>query len=443
MKELKKFLTSKEVLVTLFLLIIYGCLIFAIYFNGYSGVPKKVDEMPVTIVNQDSKSKKLANQLDDSLPFKHIHHSSNLSDTQQKLKDRKTYLIIAIPKNFSKDISKNKSVDLNFYINQSNQSSVTTQMNAVATGVGNSVNQQVILKKGQAILAESQMKVLKQSLATQQKKMTAQVATQKQAIAAAPTAAQPQLEARLKQQTAAGSKKINQTAKAQETKIKQGVAKAYAPVGNSVKTKIHKVNPVRTGLNYSLAPFIVNLAIYIGSMLGTVVLFTAYSKETMKVGRLKAFGMLEIAMVLIAIISSGVTVAIISPSMHLGSDVFTQLWLNHALETFASFNLNSIMLMLFGILGTSVNVFLTMLQVVASGGMIPVVAMNDFYQAIHSVAPMYYSVTADFNIMYGGSGTTTLWMKLSLIIIALIVINMIIVRLKKSKPFATNFKAAE
>ncbi|GAY72193.1 hypothetical protein [Lentilactobacillus kosonis] len=119
----------------------------------------------------------------------------------------------------------------------------------------------------------------------------------------------------------------------QEAKIKQGVAKAYAPVGHSVTTKIHKVNPVRTGLNYSLAPFIVNLAIYIGSMIGTVVLFTAYSKATMNVGRLKAFGMLEIAMILIAIISSGVTIAIISPSMHLGSNVFTQLWFNHALET--------------------------------------------------------------------------------------------------------------
>ncbi|GAY72194.1 hypothetical protein [Lentilactobacillus kosonis] len=101
------------------------------------------------------------------------------------------------------------------------------------------------------------------------------------------------------------------------------------------------------------------------------------------------------------------------------------------------------MLMLFGILGTSVNVFITMLQVVASGGMIPVIAMNGFYRAIHSIAPMYYSVTADFNIMYGGSGTTTLWTKLILIIIALIVINLVIVSLKRNKPFATNFQAAK
>ncbi|GAY72192.1 YhgE/Pip domain-containing protein [Lentilactobacillus kosonis] len=178
MKQLKKFLTSKEVLVTLFLLIIYGCLIFTIYFNGYSGVPKKVEDMPVTIVNQDSNSKHLANQLNDSLPFNHIHHSNNLNSTKQKLNDRKTFLIIAIPKNFSKDINQNKSVNLNFYINQSNQSAVTSGMNTVASSVGSTINQQVILKKGQAMLAEGQMSVLKKTLATQQKKMAAQVNTQ-------------------------------------------------------------------------------------------------------------------------------------------------------------------------------------------------------------------------------------------------------------------------
>lgn len=60
--------------------------------------------------------------------------------------------------------------------------------------------------------------------------------------------------------------------------------------------------------------------------------------------------------------------------------------------------------------------------------------MNGFFKVIHGLMPMYYAVQADFNIMYGGTGTTGIWLGLLTLTGVTILINLVIVVLRKHQP---------
>lgn len=431
MKTLWKFLTSRGVLITLGMVMVYGCLIFMIYFTGYHAMPTKFNELPVTIVNQNGNNKRLAKQLQSTLPFKHIHEEQSLGDAKQQLNARRTYLIIDIPANFTKVVKQNQTAKLDFYVNESVQTSVSSGMTSVAKTIGSNVNQQVMVQKGEAMLAKEPLAKLQGEVTEKQRQLTDKVATQQQQIASAPAAAQPDLNRQLQAQAKQGQQQIAQVATEKQQDIQTQVKKGYEPVANSVSTNIHRVNKVRSGLNYGLAPFILTLAMYIGALLGSLLLYGTFVKFAATVGRFKSFGMLEIAMALISLAAAAVVVGAIIPQMHLAGHQFGQLWLNHSLEMFAAFNLNSVLILLLGQMGTSLNIFLTMLQVVAGAGMIPVVVMNGFYHALHVVSPMFYTIAADMNIMYGGTGTGQLWLQFSVLIVGLVVLNLVIVAFKK------------
>ncbi|AEV94365.1 YhgE/Pip domain-containing protein [Pediococcus claussenii] len=431
MKQLKNFLVSRGVISALVLSLFYGFLVFVIYFTGYHAMPSKMNELPIAIVNQDSASKHLANQLNDDLPFKHIKKTGNLSKAKSDLNKRNTYMIINIPKNFNKSIKDNEPTKLNFYINESAQSSVTAGMKTVAQQVGDKISKQVIIKKGQTMLTESQLTILQNDVKAKQNELTQTVDSQKEKIAEAPAQMRPALENQLQQKSDVATAKLKDTVTSKEREIKKSVSKIYTPVSNSVEVKIHPFNKVRSGLNYSLAPFILNLSLYIGALMGTLLLYGTFAKFAKISGRFSSFAMLEIAMLLVAIIGSGVVTSSVIGMMHLNGSQFNQLWINQSLEMFAAYNLNAVLLLLLGQIGTSLNIFFTMFQVVAGGGMIPATIMNPFFHAVHYVAPMYYTVTAGFNIMYGGVGTENLWAQLGLLILALFVINLAIVTFKK------------
>jgi uncharacterized phage infection (PIP) family protein YhgE len=410
---MKKFLTSKGPILALLVVALYGILVFLIYFEGYDAMPNHMDEMPISIVNQDSKSDKLASQIEDQLDFKHIKKTNDLSKAKSDLKSRKTYLIINIPKNFTRDVQQNKSTELNFYVNDSNSYSGVSAMKNVATAVGGSVNKQVIVEKGKSMLTKAQLSVLQQNVDAQK----AQLATQ-------PAAVQQQAEAKVQ---------------AQEAQINQNTNTAYKGVGNSVKTNIHQVNKAKSGLNIALAPFFANLAVYIGSMLGMLLLYGTYVKFSKQVGRGRSFAMLEVTMLILSVIGAAVVSAVIAPMMGLSGNGFMQLWLNHGLEIFAAYNFNAILVLLLGQMGTVLNIFLTMIQVVSGAGMVPLVTMNGFYKFAHVISPMYYSVQADFNIMFGGNNTSSFWWGIVILTLCIIVVNIGIVSLRK-KPTMINFE---
>lgn len=429
--KFKQFISSKGPILALVVGLLYGIIVFFIYYSGYSAVPNNVDELPVTMVNQDQKSNQLSKQIKKALPYKHIKSTTSLSSAKKALDARDTFLVINIPKNFATDISANKQPNLNFYINESNQTSVVSAMKSTATTIGNTVQQQIGVQKGTLLITKPQLESLQQQLKQDQTTAKAKIGQQQQVISAAPAEQQAALTQKLEEQTKQAQVKAQQTAIDKKDKIINEAQSQARPLINNININIERQNKVDTGLNNSLAPFFASLSIYLGSLIGALILYNTYAKFAPQIGRFKAFANLELTMLFESIIIAGVVSWAISAMIGTGN--FGELWLSHLLTIFAAYNFNSIMLLILGQVGTALNILLTMLQIVAGAGMIPVVTMNAFFKAIHSFTPMYYGITNDFNAMYGGTAPTSLWHNFIALIVGIIVINLIIVTFKKQQ----------
>ncbi|KRO00732.1 YhgE/Pip domain-containing protein [Companilactobacillus kimchiensis] len=386
-----KFIKSKGVTVAFLVMLIYSFSVFAIYFTGYKPLPSHVTDLPIALVNQDKQSNKLNSQLKQSLSsFKTVHETGNLKQAVNDLQSRKNYLVVDIPKGFSSNVQNNKNAKLKFYINEANQVSVVSGMNTVATKIGNAVNNKVQLEKGKVALTKVTM----------------------QQIQAAPAAVQVQ-------QAPIAQAKVNSL---------------YNKIGNSVSTDIHRINKVDTGMNHSMAPFFISLATYLAAMIGTVVLYGVYAKFAREIGRFKSFALLEIVFTALAIIGGAFVATILICITKNGASNWLGIWLTQGLEIMGAYNINLILVLLLGQSGMVLNIFITIIQVVAGAGMIPVELMGNFFKISHNFSPVYYSVMSNFDLLNANNAPSNLAWSALLLIIGYIIVNSIIVTFRKKQP---------
>lgn len=410
-----KFLKSKGVILSLICMLLYGIIVFFIYYIGYQPIPKQINQLPISIVNEDKENSQFKTSLKKSLnSFDTIHENSNLKHEINNLKDRKTFMIIDIPKDFNKNIKKNKPVKLSFYINEANQSIVTTSLKTIANNIGNTVNNKIIVQKGKVILTHAITKQLQQQNKASLREAQNQLAT-------LPPAQRKKMAEQLNLQQQKAKKQISDQ-----------VNKTYQGIDQSVITSIHRINKVNSGLNNSMAPFFISLASYLAALLSALLLYGTFVKISEIDGKFKSFGYLEIAMALLSIFGGLIVSITLISGTGLSWHNLGNIFLIHSLEIFAAINLNEILMLLIGQIGSSINIFLTMLQVVASAGMVPVQIMNGFFKAIHTFSPMYYSVMADYDLLYGNLNSTNLYMGILSIIALYMIINLIIVATKNS-----------
>ena len=82
---------------------------------------------------------------------------------------------------------------MNFFINESNQTSVVSAMKSTATTIGNTIQQQVGVQQGTLLIAKPQLESLQQQLKQDQATAKAKIDQQKQIISAAPAEQQAAL----------------------------------------------------------------------------------------------------------------------------------------------------------------------------------------------------------------------------------------------------------
>lgn len=412
-----KFLKSKGVLLSLAVLLVYGILVFWIYFAGYKPLPNKLTELPITIVEKDHDSKQFNSQLKHSLKsFKTIHETSDLKKAKDDLKKRNTYLIIEIPRGFTQKIKSNQKANLNFYVNEANQSLIVSGLKNVATNVGNKVNTQVVIKKGKAIFAKG----MAQQLQKQNQKSLAKAQAQINALPAA--------------QKKRALNQLQSQKQKQQQQLNAKIDQAYKGIDNSVVTNIHRVNAVKTGINYSMMPFFISLAAYLGALISTILLYGTYSKFAKTMGRFKSFFLLEMTMIILSIIGGLIVTCVLAVATGKGLNSVMATWTIHTLELFGSFNLNSVFILLLGQIGAALNILLTMLQVVAGAGMVPVSLMGTFFKSIHGFSPMYYSIMSDYDLLYSTGSMSILWQGALTLAIGYLVVNTIIIYFRKTQP---------
>lgn len=391
-----KFLKSRGTILSALILLLYGVLTFMIYFYGYKPIPQHIDRLPITLVNQDKQSSQLNNQLKESInSFKTVHETNNLNQAVKDLKARRTYMVIDIPSNFSQRVTENQHTQLNFYINEANQMIVVSGLKSIANNIGQTVNHRVSVQKGKAILTQAMVK---------------QLAQQNQTVA------------------------TSQQAQLMQRQVTSQVNQTYTGVANSVSTNIHRVNKVDTGLNNAMAPFFISLAAYLSTMVGTLLMYGTYAKFAKSVGRFKSFAMTEGTFALLSIIGGFLVASTLVLLMGRASDNFMSIMLVHTAEIFGAYNLNAVLILLLGQMGIAVNILITMLQIVASAGMVPVQLMGGFFKAIHGLSPMYYSIMSDYDLLYSSVSFPHLLGTAVLLAAGYVAVNLMIVTFRKKQP---------
>lgn len=390
-------------------MIVYGVLVFFIYFSGYKPLPTHIKDLPITIVSTDRENQPLKKQIKTSLKsFKHVNETNNINAAKKDLQDRQTFMVVEIPHNFTKKVTENKQANLSFYINDANQSLVVSGLKNIANNIGSAVNNGITLQKSKAIMTRA---------ITEQLSQNNQAELAQAQITSLPAAQQKLATQQLEQQVVVGDK----------------VNAAFSGVDNSVKTNIKEVNKVTTGINNSMAPFFISLSSYLAALIGALLLYGTYAKFSALYGRFKSFATMQTVMLLLSILGGVVVTLTVIPLTNANWGNFIPVWIAHSLEIWGAYNLNAIFILLLGQMGASINILFTMLQVVAGAGMVPVQIMTPFFKGIHSLSPMYYSIMSDYDLLYG-SNSYSLWLGALSLVIGYLVINTVIVYFKKKQP---------
>lgn len=401
MKNIGKFLSNKWTIGALLVVLFYGICMVGIYFSGYKVVPNHLKDLPVAVVSQDPDSHTLKKQLVQQLPFKHVKHNYSLKEAKKKLREKDIYLIVNIPSKFQNKVAKGKKTNLHFYINEANPMTAVSGMESVAQTVGATVENSIYKKRGEAVFTAVQLKQLKAQLT--------------QTIKEAP------------QQSQVIQAKGNITA----NNIKKQAHNLYNPANGGTSYKIHKINKVKSGMNHTMAPFFLSLAFYIGSMIGALVLYLAFSEFVHRVGKLKAYWLSELAMLLIAIIAPVCILGVATWLNKFSSTEFMNLWLSHGLELFAAMNFNFIFNLLLGQLGVMINVPIMMIQIVSGAGLIPKLILPAFFKFMSVISPTYYAIQADFSILGDQIGMGSQLMSLVYLAVGAIIISLLVIIIKQ------------
>lgn len=410
--NVRKFLISKGTIGALFMILFYGLVMVGTYFSGYKVIPHKVKELPVAIVNQDTQSQSLKKQLKKDLPFHHVRTQYTLTQAQKKLKNRQIYMIIQIPKNFhSKIVKQEQNTNLKFWINESNPTTAVTAMENTAKLIGSSIKNKVTLASGQAIFTKSQLLTL-----------------------------QKQAEQEIKSNPAA-AKTIQAKVQQQGKDIAKTSAALYKKTGNTVNYKIKKVNKIPSGMNHSMAPFFLSLAFYIGSMIGAMILYMTYNDFVKIIGKWKSYALAELSIILLAVIAPPLIIGLAKHLNGFDNQAFFHLWIIHSTELFAALNVNFIFTLILGQLGILINMPFMLIQVVSGAGLIPEMILPQFFKMMSKVSPCFYTIQADFNLLYGGPSYHHLLFALILLGLVSIIAHLIIVGCKTYKNFGVKQSA--
>lgn len=355
----------------------YQVMFIAIFMYGYSAVPKNIDKLEVAIVNQDGKAgQSMIDGIKEELPFKTVAETS-LNKAKEKLDKRDIHLIISMPKGFMDSLKKQgEKSELDFYVNESNPPLVAQSMEQVSTEMTNSINKQLGIQGTQGALASLHMP------ADQAKELA-------------------------------------------------------ATLPNKLQSNVHRTQTMPVGLNHQMAPFFLTMVSYIGAMVFSMVTGNVLLGVKAAFGKWKSFWAMHLLNVLVALTTPALGVLVyFAIAGGFDGSVFVKVWFAHSIEMFAAVEFMTIFALLFRSHAMYVNLPFMISQTIASGAMMTQDMMPGLFRALSHVSIMFYSVQADYSLMFGGSGITEHLLKLSLIGAVSFVIVTVIHQLLPTKKLA-------
>lgn len=361
---MKKWFSNPLAYIAIVVAILCGTVFVGLGITGFNKLPGRIEEMELQIVDQDQTqvSKAVTNQLKDNLPLK-VSTNESLSDAKSELENRKTELVVTIPKNFMNDIQNQKDTQLSFYVNDSNgmlQNSFT-----------------------KSLITQAESKI--------QTNLTSQKTTQ---------AISEILSQSMSQSGQENAQQQNQQA------IQQQATKIASQLEKGVSVETVHLNKMSSNYQYQMTPMFLNLGSYLGIMLMSVVLTMMFMGARFTMGKTKAYIAMQANGILGTIILPIVTVSVLHCIISFDSGTYWHLIFSQILFGIASFELTAALAMLMGSLPSMIlQLPLLVMQTIAGGGILSRTVMNDFYQWVSKVTPMYQGVYSTFNALFGGDSS--------------------------------------
>lgn len=354
--------------------ITFQLLFSIIWMTGYSGVSDNTKNLKIAIVNEDqAMGGKIVQSLQSNLPFKTEVIATD-EEAQSKLNMRDVQMVMHISPDFSKKLqTPGQTAPISYTVNESNPSMTKSVMQAVAGNITATVNKEAVAAGASAVLIQMN----------------------------------PQLPAE------------------QATQIAQGLA-------SKVSSDIQSTNKVKDMPNQMLPMMLV-----LASIVGTMIMGMNFNVSTNLIGASLSKTQKMASRIVITVIAA-VVIGLISASMviALGGQVdkgFVALWGFESLFLLTFALVAQMFLTLFGNAGMLFNIAMLSLQLVSSGAIVPRELLSNFYHSISNFFPATYAVNGLMNILFGGPGVGSEVGFLLVIAAAALVIDMLVVTVKKTK----------
>ncbi|MFJ8258364.1 YhgE/Pip domain-containing protein [Peribacillus asahii] len=372
-----QFLKTRGATATIFMGIFYAIAMLGIFLPGYTAIPGNIDKLPIAIVNDDAGEygAKIANQLQENLPFKEIETDLTNKQALNDLEHNDLALVVHIPETFSADMQKGEvSSSIDFTVNEAGATVVSSTMNSIVTEINS------------------------------------------------------QLSTQFSQQTAQGVLMNFNVPEEQAAELAKKIETAY--VGNVVA-----INEMPDGMHNNMLPMFLTMAGYTGAMIGAMQLVAAFKESRGKASKTRLFSYVQLTALLVAVVSSlfalGLTYLINEPS----GDLFFSLVGQQILNYMVCFNFTAIVIFLMGEGGMILNLPILLIQTLANGATITRDMMYLPYEWMSHISPMYYSVQAYFANLYGSiSPSPYIWSMVTVGAVALLINIAIVTFIHKPMP---------
>lgn len=364
-----EFLKTRGAIGAIFMGIFYQIAMLGSFMPGYSAMPANIDQLPVAIVNEDTGKigATIAAQLGEKLPFEDIKMDLTNKQALKKLDKNDVKLVVHIPKSFSENVESGKGASsIDFTINEAGPTIVTSTMNSVVTEIESTLNEQFSAQYAKGLLMNLNVP--------------------------------------------------------EEQAEEMASAMQHQFSANTVK-----INEIPAGMHNGMAPMFLTMAAYVGAMIGAMQLGAAFNESKGKAGKWRLFGYMQLAALLIAVVAPAVGLGITYAVQGHGLETFFTLWGHHALGYYACWQFTSIFILLIGEGGMILNMPILLMQTIANGAAITREMMYAPYQWLSYISPMYYSIQADFAIMYGGGDPLHAHVMMLMVGAAALLINIMIV----------------
>ncbi len=341
--KLTKFLITKGVIYAIILAIFYQIAMVGLYIYGYHVLPNGVNLLAINVVNQDgNKGTAIEKELVPTLSksFRKVITDKDLDESKAELDNRQVQMIVVIPENFVNDLTSGKST-IDFYIDESNTTTVINTMEAVAKSITDNFNQAINQGKLTNILNSLNVNV------TQQEKITEQL-------------------------------------------------------NSSVVQNNVYINKAPGSMDYVMAPSFLSIATYASSMVAAIVLMNIFLAFIPIIGKWKAFQYVEMAGCVIAILAPLFGVIMARILISIGLQKLVIIYLQQVFMQLTAFQFTLIFSVLLGQNGIFINIPLLLAQTIAGGGTMPLQIMPDLFKVISYITPMYPNTQIDFGLLFGG-----------------------------------------